>query len=140
VLCGLINFSESEIAGAECALKVYIYGLPGDPVLENIRDYFNRFSEVSVTVYYIDDSHCLDEFLEIIGVLTMGVDPVPPNFCASCSGLNWKETYTIFASPLLLIFQSGRLKAIVIQTYNQTLFNQILNLPENTAVLFREYI
>ncbi|MCX8170582.1 MAG: hypothetical protein N3E47_01225 [Candidatus Bathyarchaeota archaeon] len=127
------------MAGAESSIRVYIYGFPGSRILENMKNYFNEKPEVNVTLCDLNNSRYLSEFLDIIDLLMReGINVLPPYFCAPCAlkhGLNWRDIYVEYSSPLLLLFQGGRLKAIVISAFDQTLFDRILNQPEDTAIL-----
>lgn len=136
----LLLFSPLNLLGDESSVKVYIYGLSGSRILENMRNYFNSSIGVSVTLYDLNDPRSLDEFLNIVNLLIgEGFNILPPHICTPCElqrGLNWRDIYVRYLSPLLLFFRDGRLNAIVISLFDQELFDQIIRNSEDAATLF----
>lgn len=120
-----------EVVCAEHLIEVYIYTLPESYRFREIKTYFDEKLKLKSTVYYLNDSHYLDEFLEIIYLLAENNVPLlPPNICIPCEikgGNSWRDIYIAYGSPLVLVFRDGRLEIIIISVYDRKLLDQIIN-------------
>ncbi|MEM2960889.1 MAG: hypothetical protein QXU67_04730, partial [Candidatus Bathyarchaeia archaeon] len=128
---------------AGSSVEVYIYDFPDFPSFREIENYFSKRPEIKTTLYCLNDSDHLKEFLEMVNLLvTQGVPVLPPDFCTPCEmakGLNWREIYVRYATPLILVFQGGRLTSIVILRYDASTLDKALAHSDDAAKVFLHY-
>lgn len=131
------------IINAGSSVEVYIYDFPDFPSFREIENYFSKRPEIKTTLYCLNDSDHLKKFLEMVNLLvTQGVPVLPPGFCTPCEmakGLNWQEIYVRYSTPLILVFQGGRLMSIVILRYDASTLDKALEHSDDAAKVFLYY-
>lgn len=119
-------------------IEVYIYYFPGFNSSREIEDYFSRHPELKLTFNYLNDSDNLKKFLGIVDLLVaQGFSLLPSDFCTRCEMVREaKEIYVRYSTPLALIFQDGRLTAIVVLKNNENMLEQALTYSGNMTKIF----
>lgn len=125
------------------SIEVYIYDFPEFPSFKEIEKYFSGLPEIRTTFYCLNNSDHFKEFLEMVNILvTNGLPVLPPDFCTPCEmakGLNWQEIYVRYSTPLILIFQDGRLTSIVILRCDASTLDKALAHSDDAAKVFLHY-
>ena len=107
---------------------IYIsYEYRSPEVYSRVADYFEVKNGWRAVYYNLDDSSTLDRFLHIIHTLEVNkVNILPPDACISCllSHSTWREIYLMYASPLIGFFRDGKLTAITVGVFNQTILDE----------------
>jgi len=128
---------------AEGSVEVYVYDFPDFQSFKELENYFSRLPEIKTTIYCLNDSDRLKEFLEIANLLiTKGVPILPPDFCTPCEmnrGLNWQEIYIKYSIPLTLVFKDGKLTSIIVSRYDASTLDRALAQSDNAAKVFLYY-
>lgn len=124
----------------EYCVEILVYDFSYSFYREDIIQKINNYGKISIIKCYLDDPSCRNTFLKIITILIEEkINILPMNICVPCElhhGLNWQDIYMRRLSPLVLIFQNKRLKAIIVSEYNQPDFNELLSRQNDVAIIF----
>jgi cytochrome c biogenesis protein CcdA len=136
VLLGL----SAAIVNAGSPIEIYVYGLPGSSSLEKIREYFGGRTDSTISIYYLNDSRRMSEFLDLVEVLaTQGINVVPSEICTPCElsqGSSWQKIYLEYSSPLVLLFRNNRLTSIMIASSSLKFLDQASTNSGDTVQVF----
>ena len=123
---------------------IYIsYEYRSPEVYSRVADYFEVKNGWRAVYYNLDDSSTLDRFLQIAHMLEVNkVNLLPPDVCISCllSHSTWREIYLMYASPLIGFFRDGKLTAITVGVFNQTILDEASSVDKEEYVrVFTSY-
>jgi cytochrome c biogenesis protein CcdA len=135
----ILQISDITEVFAQKSNKIYVYDRQESAFSQILTDFLKNKPYWEVKLYILNDTFSIERFLKILQILKIsGVDFVPMDICISCmhSHLSWNEILTMYASPLMAIFNEDKLVAVTVQVSNRDILNQAIttNFNENVKI------
>jgi len=111
---------------AEEPVRVLVYGLPSSAGSESVLSLLSD-RRVDFAFYELNETDNVKVFSRIVDILWLsGVEVIPPGVCLECymaEGYGWEDLKLMFATPLTLVFRSGRLTSIAVAVSDAKMLN-----------------